>query len=188
MQMAKQEPTDTLPQQLKFNHKPIPASSTDAPQVVLDEFAAILKKYHQPVTSKEEAKLVKSFSQEDKWRLEVLYAQMSQEQQKQQFIAFYVPGPPPAKSHPTKAQLAKWQDAANYGVWIDDKRIKNADLAKYKPSDFDLVMVSRLTPIAVKNDKFHFQVGLMTPEAYAKFRDEQLSYNDWEVWHKMKNI
>lgn len=188
MQIAKQEPTDTLPQRLKFNHKPIPASSTDAPQAVLDEFTAILKKYHQPVTSKEEAKLVKSFSQEDKWRLEVLYTQMSQEQQKKQFIAFYVPGPPPTKSHPTAAQLIKWQDAANYGVWIDGKRIKNADLVDYKPSDFDLVMFSRLLPIAVKNDKFHFQVDLMTPKAYAKFRNRILATDDWEIWHKMKNI
>lgn len=187
--IAKQEPTKALPERLKFNHKPIPASATDAPQAVLDEFAAILKKYNEPLLIHTKVQVrVKQFSQADKWRLEVLYAQMSKEQQKQQFIVFYVPSGPPAKSHPTKEQLAKWQDTVNYGVWIDDKRIKNADLAKYKPSDFDLVMFSRLTPIAVKNDKFYFQVNLMTPKAYAKFRDEQLSYDDWEIWHKMKRI
>jgi len=37
---------------LKFNHKPIPASATDAPQTVLDEFSTILKKYNEPVTNK----------------------------------------------------------------------------------------------------------------------------------------
>jgi len=155
---------------------------------VLDEFAAILKKY---ITYKKVGIVAKPFSKADKWRLEVLYAQMSKEQQKQQFIAFYVPSGPPAKSHPTEEQLTKWQDAVNYGVWIDDKRIKNADLAKYKPSDFDHVWFSRLTPIAIKNDKFHFQVNLMTPEAYVKFRKEEFPNDDWNVWynwHKTKNI
>jgi hypothetical protein len=79
--------------------------------------------------------------------------------------------------------LVTWQDAIKDGVWIDDERVKNADLAKYKLADFDYVSYWRLMPLAVKNDKFHYQIELMTPAFYEKFHQSR-SIKDWNMFFR----
>jgi hypothetical protein len=157
---------------------PVPASKFDAPQNVLDEYADILKKYDLPTNDGDKVNFTPHFAMPDSSRLSILYGQMSKNQQWHQYVRFTRPFMPPAKSHPTDQQLSDWQDAVKYGVWIDDKRIKNTELGKYKATDFDLASVGRLTPIAVKNDKFHYQVELMTTAFYEKFRQEKLAQKD----------
>lgn len=80
------------------------------------------------------------------------------------------PPPPPAMSGPVTAQqLESWKDGETYGVWIDEKRIRNASLSKYSGADFATVYVSRLTAVARKNDGFRYQVDLMTHDYYASY-------------------
>lgn len=75
---------------------------------------------------------------------------------------------PPAKKSPAVAQLQEWGNASQYGVWLDGKRVSNAILDTYKPSDFALYIVSRLEKNAVNYGKHYYQVDLMTPAYYAK--------------------
>jgi N-acetylmuramoyl-L-alanine amidase len=74
----------------------------------------------------------------------------------------------PAKKSPTAEQLKSWMDAKTYGVWIDEKRIDNGSLAKYKPSEFRFYSVSRLEKNATNYGKHYYQVDLMTHKYYEK--------------------
>lgn len=165
-----------------FASKTVSASKTDAPQSVLDEYTAILTKNNLPYKEDEQVNVSPPFPPADRERLETLYKQMSRDQQANQYVRFMQPFPPPAKCYPTDQQLTTWQDAVKYGVWLDGKRIKNSELAKYKAADFDYMSFSRLMPIAVKNDKFNYQVELMTKPYYAKYRDQILKKKDLLIY------
>ena len=67
---------------------------------------------------------------------------------------------------PTTAELKSWEDPKLYGVWIDSDRISNADLKKYKPSDFGWYNVSKLAKNAVNYGKHYYQVSLYTQKYY----------------------
>jgi len=77
--------------------------------------------------------------------------------------------PPPEKKSPTAADLKSWTDAKMYGVWVDDKRIDNAQLKNYNPSDFSNYFVSKLTKNAVNYGKHYYKVGLMTNRYYENY-------------------
>jgi N-acetylmuramoyl-L-alanine amidase len=79
--------------------------------------------------------------------------------------------PPPAEKSPTKAQLDTWKDPKMYGVWIDGNRISNADLEKYKPSDFDWYNVNKLAKNAINYGKHYYQVNLYSQKYY----DEEIN-------------
>jgi hypothetical protein len=74
----------------------------------------------------------------------------------------------PAKKSPTREQLTKWTDGKMYGVWLDGKRINNSELARYKPSDFSLYYVSKLTKTALNYGKHYYQVNLYTNSEYER--------------------
>ncbi|HET6995629.1 MAG TPA: N-acetylmuramoyl-L-alanine amidase, partial [Chitinophagaceae bacterium] len=74
----------------------------------------------------------------------------------------------PAKKSPTAEQLKTWMDAKTYGVWVDEKRIGNAELGKYKPSEFGYYNVSKLEKNARNYGKHYYQVDLMTHKYYEK--------------------
>ena len=73
---------------------------------------------------------------------------------------------PPAKKSLTKTQLDTWKDSKIYGVWIDGNRISNADLEKYKPSDFGWYNVSKLAKNAINYGKHYYQVNLYSQKYY----------------------
>jgi bla regulator protein blaR1 len=79
------------------------------------------------------------------------------------------PNVPPAKKAPTQTDLQDWKDAKKYGVWIDEKRINNNDLSKYKPEDFGLYYNSKLAKNAVNYGKHYFQISLYSKEYYDKW-------------------
>jgi N-acetylmuramoyl-L-alanine amidase len=74
--------------------------------------------------------------------------------------------PPPVKHSPSAGQLQTWTNAKMYGVWIDDKRIDNAKLSGYMPSDFALYYVSKLEKNAVNYGKHYYQIDLTTHGHY----------------------
>ncbi|MES2276686.1 MAG: hypothetical protein V4592_11740 [Bacteroidota bacterium] len=157
-------------------------SATDAPQKVIDAYTGFLKKYD--IMPDGDGK-VSAISTEDKARMHELFTQMSKQQQDSFYVRFEKAFKPVPKSTITASQLEKWQDAKKYGVWVDDKRVKNATLANYKPDDFDNLMFSNLTPLAVKNDGFHYQVNLMTKAYYADYYKKTMANQDDRLdhWH-----
>jgi BlaR1 peptidase M56/Gram-negative bacterial TonB protein C-terminal len=77
---------------------------------------------------------------------------------------------PSEKKSPTAAQLKIWSDSKTYGVWLDNKRVSNAELSKYKPSDFALYNISKLEKNAKNYGNHFYQVGLWTNEAFEKMQ------------------
>ncbi|PHN02405.1 hypothetical protein CRP01_31990 [Flavilitoribacter nigricans DSM 23189 = NBRC 102662] len=53
-------------------------------------------------------------------------------------VGMDVPAPPPAPKNDflTTQLLNKWQDASEYAIWVDDKKIANQTLASMQPKDF----------------------------------------------------
>jgi hypothetical protein len=79
--------------------------------------------------------------------------------------------PLPSKKPPTSELLKVWTDPKIYGVWLDNKRVSNAELTKYKTSDFALYNVSKLAKNTVNYGKHFYQVNLLTNEYYDNNQD-----------------
>ena len=109
---------------------------------------------------------------EDRNKLITIYKQMSLEQQNKQIICFFYPAPPPPPASPSQKQLDDWGNSKLFGVWIDDKKVYNSELSKYKPADFSNYFSSRLTPKALHYKDYKYQVGLMTNAYYKNYKDE----------------
>lgn len=149
----------------------VPSTAEGVSQALLDEYAAIVD-----AAKSAEGKLVfNKFSAGNKKRLETIFLAMSREQQSRQQVMF-VPAPPPfTKAMPAKAQLEVWKNAQQYGVWIDDKRVSNAVLGKYKAEDFGHFFVSRLSKNAVNYGRHYYQVDLMTTAYYDTYYRQTLA-------------
>lgn len=144
-------------------------SGPGIPAEELKEFNAILDR---SATSGQKH-LIYKFSKEDKIRLKALYSTMSTEQRKD-FPALLF-SKRPARKSPTTQQLQNWQDPKMYGVWIDNKRVSNNVLANYKPEDFALYYVSKLSKNAVNYGKHYVQIDLYTPDDYDRtYKDDEL--------------
>jgi bla regulator protein blaR1 len=109
-------------------------------------------------------------------RMRSIYKAMTKEQQEK---APHIPGtipklPPPVKKIPTEDQLMSWQNAAVYGVWIDEKKVRNEVLADYKASDFAAFSISKLYGSAKVNKTYTHQLNLQTPAYFDKI------YKQWE--------
>lgn len=141
-------------------------------QSPVEEFKTILAKYGTKIGRKGIRYQAANFSAEDKSKLISLYKQMSIEQQQGLSIRFLPIGPPMAKISPTEKQMKAWKDTTEYGVWVDDKKVKNSALSNYGPSDFDHYFVSRLTKAALHHNEYHYQIDLMTKAFYIKYYKE----------------
>lgn len=93
------------------------------------------------------------------------------------------PGPPPPPPPPpvpgpmkilvpTASNLAAWQDAETYGVWIDGERVENSVLANYSADDFGHYFKAKLTPTAINYGKHVYQLELMTKAAFEKYQSQ----------------
>ena len=138
----------------------------------LKEFNQIFEKC---ITEKDGRKMFNHsyFSKDDLNRMKELFLSMSSEQRDILPITFerYKA---PDKKIPTRELFESWKDPAEYGVWLDDKRIENSELNRYQYSDFSLYYVSRLTQNA-KNYGIHvYQLNLYTTANYneMKVREE----------------
>jgi hypothetical protein len=132
----------------------------------LEEFKTMLGKFNDARGNT----IIYKFSKEENKRIKELYSSMNKEQ-RIQFPLLMFSKPRPKKS-PTSADLVRWSNPKMYGVWLDDKRIDNAELANYKPEDFVLYDESRLSKNAVNYGKHYVQVGVYTPAKYdAMYKD-----------------
>lgn len=72
------------------------------------------------------------------------------------------------KKHPTAQNLQDWQNEKEFGVWLDNKRIDNQDLAAYKSEDLGWFQVSKLLKNAKNYGKHTYQVTLYSLAYYKK--------------------
>jgi hypothetical protein len=144
----------------------------------VEQFKDILKKYGARFGRKGIRYPVTMLSDEDKNEAIALYKKMNAEQQQQVHNLFFPMPPPLPKISPSEKQLNEWKDASEYGVWIDGKKIKNAEINAYKASDFDHYFISRLTKAALHHNEYHYQIGLMTKIYYARYYKEAKAEQD----------
>jgi len=105
-------------------------------------------------------------------KLDIIFRSMSEEQKTKATKVPFIPMLPiPEVTRPTQAQLDEWQNSKKFGVWLDERRISNAELKKYKPSDFDYYFISKLEKNAINYGKHYFQIGLSTPENFKAWQE-----------------
>lgn len=170
--------------------KVVPQSTTEADfvkegvsQAMVEEYEKIVDKYliRGGKDGKEIYRLDRP-SEPDRARLEVIFRAMSKEQQLKQNWAMNPPLSPLPRITPTEKEFEAYKNAKVYGVWIDEKKVPNTVLNKYKASDFSQVFLSKLykNAQATIGFKYKFQLDLMTNDYYEKYRDERLA--DKRYW------
>ena len=174
------------------SNNPYPAAKENAPQSILEQYKAILNKYDLE-TREGQMEFFDKITPEEKKKLVELFTQMSKEQQNQQLVGFMKKPKPLKAIHPTADQLENWKNGSIYGVWLNEKRIKNEELNKYSKNDFSYFNVSKLSKNAVNYGKHYYQVTLMTNAHYNEYikdqkaqENEPLMYLRWVAAPKKK--
>ncbi len=157
------------------NQQQIESSKTGVSQELLKEYQDIFNKYKKTLVDGKESYSL-NLAQADKERVEKIFFQMSKEQQTKQMFVF-VPANSMVLSRtiPTKEQFELFKDPKIYGIWINNQRVSNEVLNKYKNTDIAHVMMSKLAKNATNYGKHVYQVNLMTNDAYQKYYDETIA-------------
>lgn len=165
---------------VKDNPRPdevrFPSTKKGAPAPLLNEYKAIVAKY--PRAENGRVQHPEKITQADKDQLIAIYKQMSPAQQQQQSIGFTETPPPPplpAEKVPTGQQLKSWASAPGYSVIVDFKKIKNADLAKFKPAD---IHFAGDYPTGKKHKRY---IDIWTKAYAEKYRKYQAGYKPGTV-------
>ena len=106
-----------------------------------------------------------SFSKDEIDRLKELFLSMSPEQQSVLKYTFQRIGVPNERI-PTKEQFESWKNPAEYGIWLDGKKIENLELNRYQSSDFSLYTASKLAQNAKDFGKYAYHLELNTVAYY----------------------
>jgi beta-lactamase regulating signal transducer with metallopeptidase domain len=142
--------------------------------------AAMLKEYNEIAAKylfkiSEKSYQIEAPSKTDQKRLETIFEGMSKNQQES--LDLIMLPPPLPRTLITEKVFASYKNAKIYGVWVNDKKVSNTVLDKYKAADFAQVFVSRLYGNAQKTigHKYKFQVDMMTTDYYEKYRQMALA-------------
>ncbi|MEE1946803.1 M56 family metallopeptidase [Pedobacter sp. KR3-3] len=155
--------------QVKFNSskQAAPGSTTQTTSTKdgvslaeMKQYSAIEDKY----TANKSIQLQK-VTAEEKQLLESIYTRMSVAQQREVKIIFIRQRRLQQKT-PSATQFEAFKNANEYGVWINDKKVANTELANYQANDFKQVTVSRLYGKAKENRTYAQQVDLMTTDYF----------------------
>jgi hypothetical protein len=133
---------------------------------LIEKFKVTMKKPYEHI-----ALNITGMTDEERTRIQKIYGAMTEKQKASYPKAIMwvaVPMPPPTKKSPTADQMTAWSDPKIYGVWLDGKRIANAELANYKPTDIAHVFMSRLMKNAAHYGQYKFHVDLMTHDYFNK--------------------
>jgi bla regulator protein BlaR1 len=152
-------------------------STKDASDELMKEYETIVKKYKRDTTNRWQS-IFRDISQQDKTRLIAIFKQMSMQQQLKQSIAFCKHLGPSKPEVPTETQFNNLKKVNVYGIWIDDKRVKNEVLNNYKASDFAQFDISKLYGAAKVGRNYTHQVNMMTKAYYQKYYDESMAKKD----------
>ena len=157
---------------LKETRNPVNQKNTEIQSLQNGISREQLSEYENIVNKAKDNKGVPELSKlsdTDKKRLETLFLSMNTEQRAAQIVIF-IPAPEPfPKKIPTIEQLKILEDSTTFGLWINDKRVKNSELKNYTNTDFALLVYSKLEKNAINYGKHFYQVNLMTNEYYANY-------------------
>lgn len=159
----------------------LPATGQGATKEQMEEYKMLTEK-SKKISSKGAEYYDMNIPVADRNRLEEIFKQMNEEQRRDQ-VFFFRPTPAPFKKVvPGESELEKWKDEKTYGVWIDEKRIKNSDLEKYTNTDFSHVFVSKLSKNATNYGKHYVQVNLMTNSHFETYLKESAKRPANSIW------
>ena len=152
-------------------------------EMILEYYAIVKKHFKEIPNSKSEDLILENINKDetDKERIRIIYNTMTKKQQYVQNVRvqrrsdFDYP-----RKLPTEKEFENFKDLKKFGVWIDDKKVKNSELNKYKASDFGDFFISNLYGGAKldRNGKkliYKYQLGMMTHNYYEKYRKEALA-------------
>lgn len=167
---TKSEAQNTNPVQQLIESN-VPSTQEGVSQELLNEYTEIINK-----TRNEKGFInTRNLKDAEKNRLETIFLAMNKTQKGKQVVVF-LPSPPPLpKVIPTNEQIETWKDSNIYGLWINEKKVRNSDLENHKNSDFAQVFVSKLYGAAKKGKKYSYQVNLMTADYYATYYKQTIA-------------
>ncbi len=143
---------------------------------LLYEYQSIINGHKKLLKNGKSSVAMNEFTTDEKDRLQEIFTKMSKEQKLQQKYGFIPANPMYLKKVVlTEDQLELYKDSKMYGVWIDNKRVKNEVLNNYKNTDFEQMFVSKLAKNAINYGKHYYQVDLMTTEFYRNYKNDVLA-------------
>ncbi len=159
---------------------------TEANEAQMNEYKILAMKYVS--YPKKNYVKIGEIPEEDRARLQELFLIMNKKQQQSQKFIMTPPLPPLPKITPTEKEFENYKNASIYGVWLNEKKIKNSDLNKYKAEDIYQVFVSKLMPNAQKtiDYKYKYQVDMMTKEYYEEYEFATLSDKKYFLRYNIK--
>ncbi|MDB5232926.1 MAG: Regulatory sensor-transducer, BlaR1/MecR1 family [Chitinophagaceae bacterium] len=151
----------------KVLHGEAPSTKEGVSKELMDEYEAISGKYLiKDANGHSTSNIFKRITKPEMDRLETIFRKMSKEQQSKVNIVFMPPIRPLPKTVPTGKMMQDFSDPAYCGLWINEKRVSNETIKKYRTSDFSQVFISNLSPNALAYGKYKYQVNLMTNDFY----------------------
>ena len=168
----------------KIEEKEVVSNKEGASDEMIAEYYAIIKKHFKKLPNSKNVDLMLeniNKNETDKERIRVIYNTMPKKQQYSQNVRvqrrsdYFSSG-----IIPTEKQFENFKDPTKFGVWIDDKKVKNTELNNYKASDFSDFGISNLYGGAKldRNGKkliYKYQLDMMTHSYYEKYRKEVLA-------------
>ncbi|WP_167610538.1 M56 family metallopeptidase [Maribellus sediminis] len=140
---------------------------------LLDEYKAIAEKHKKLLKNGKYSIYMNEFSTEEKSRMQYIFENMSREQKLEQELGFVPANTLYLKENvPSEDQFESFKDSKMYGVWIDNKRVDNEVLNKYRNTDFGQMSISKLMKNAKNYGKHYYQVDLMTTDYFRKYKDD----------------
>ncbi|MEJ7681380.1 MAG: hypothetical protein WKG06_26720 [Segetibacter sp.] len=113
-------------------------------------------------------------SNADRNRLETIFFAMSKEQQAKQTVTFEQPVPS-LENKLTEEQFVSFKNPKKYAITINDKKVDNSELNKYKPSDFAHFSIIYLAKTNRNYGKhLPLDLYLMTKEYYKAYAEKFL--------------
>ena len=131
-------------------------------------------------------------NKEDKDLLISIFNSMSKTEQELQAIGFVKRPKPLPRIVVSEKDFESYKNSQKYGLWINEKKVKNSALEKYKPADFSQVFVSRLEGGAKFRNGirlgYDFQLNMMTTDYYNKYRIEALDDKTYMTYYNKEKL
>lgn len=156
---------------------PIPNKEAAVPagngvtEALFEAYNAAIKNAHDSFTARNGKRYLRlDASKLNRRKMDSIYYHMSQAQRKAALKCILIPTPRPLQRDTvTEAQFQKFKNPEIYGVWINEKRVSNSALNKYRASDFANVFISKLYGAAKKGRSYTHQLNLMTNAYYTRY-------------------
>ena len=160
------------------------SNKKNASKQMLEEYEAIVRKYLNEIpNSKNIYTMLENINQNitDKERIREIFNSMSKGQQIAQNVkVMRISDHISPRKAPSEKEFENFKDPKKFGVWLDDKKVKNTELNKYQASDFSNFDISNLYGSARfdrqgKRLIYKYQLDIMTTDFYEKYRKETLA-------------